>query len=97
METKPASAPFPAAMVSHTKWPVLPAFIAIDSPRVLIVPAAAARVVVTAHKEATGPEPMIASAEPGLNPYHPNHKMKTPRRASEAECPGISLACKARQ
>jgi len=44
-------------------------------------PAAAARVVVTAARAATSPYPgtEMTRVEPGLKPYHPNHRMKVPR------------------
>jgi len=44
-------------------------------------PDAAARVVVTAQIAAVWAEIAlsIANADPGLNPYHPNHRMNVPR------------------
>lgn len=55
-------------------------------------PVAADRVVVTAARAAVWDMPTMARALPGLKPYHPNHRMKTPNRAREAEWPGISRA-----
>jgi hypothetical protein len=44
-------------------------------------PAHAERVVLTATRAATCPfsADEIPRTEPGLNPYHPNHKQKVPR------------------
>src|SRR3989337_3232374 len=48
-----------------------------------MAPAAAANVVVTATWEIP---PMAAKVEPGLNPYQPNHRIKTPSVASGRLC-----------
>jgi hypothetical protein len=49
-----------------------------------IAPAQAANVVLTAANAATSPRLalLILAAEPGLNPYHPNHKQKVPRNCT---------------
>ena len=57
------------------------------------VAAAAESVVLTAASAATRPKPTIASAEPGLKPYQPNQRMNTPRMASDALWPAMSLGC----
>ncbi len=46
-----------------------------------MAPAHAANVVLTAANAATSPRLalLIFNAEPGLNPYQPNHKQKVPR------------------
>jgi hypothetical protein len=60
--------------------------IATYSHRVLVnmadkAPAHAAKVVLTAAKAAVSPEAALLTtkAEPGLKPYHPNHKANVPR------------------
>lgn len=49
-----------------------------------MAPAHAANVVLTAAKAATCPRLalLIFNAEPGLNPYQPNHKQKVPRNCA---------------
>jgi hypothetical protein len=53
-------------------------------------PHAAAMVVVTAQRAAVAAESELAitKADPGLNPYHPNHKMKVPRTWRAVEWAG---------
>ena len=49
-----------------------------------MAPAQAANVVLTAANAATSPllALLTMDAEPGLNPYHPNHKQKVPRNCT---------------
>ena len=54
----------------------------------VIDPAAAESVVVTAI--AAKSTSTAASAEPTLNPYHPNQSMKTPNAPATIELPGIT-------
>merc|ERR1719223_1170994 len=51
------------------------------------VAAAAAMVVVVATWPARNMHSPAQRVDPGLNPYHPNHRMMTPRDASTKECP----------
>ncbi len=53
-----------------------------------MAPAAAARFVFTAIRAMSG---LPAVVLPGLNPNHPNHRMKTPRAAMGMLCPGIAI------
>ena len=55
-------------------------------------PAQADRVVLTATRAATLPYSveLINKVEPGLNPYHPNHRQKVPRNWSATEWGGNS-------
>mmetsp|Transcript_36817 Transcript_36817/g.80215 ORF Transcript_36817/g.80215 Transcript_36817/m.80215 type:complete len:202 (+) Transcript_36817:451-1056(+) len=50
-------------------------------------PAAAEMVVVTAVRDTVSTAPLMASMEPGLNPYQPNHRIKVPSTTSVTECP----------
>ena len=54
----------------------------------VIDPEAAESVVVTAI--AAKLTSTAASAYPTLNPYHPNHNMKTPKAPATIELPGIT-------
>lgn len=93
MPTRPARVPFDAPMRSHTTWPVAMYSKAISSTSVDRVPPAAESVVLIAASAAMGPAPIITSAEPGLKPYHPNQRMKTPRIARDALWPGMLWGC----
>jgi hypothetical protein len=69
MATRPDSVPLDEPITSH-----MTCLVRSDSSARMVnvaesVPAAAASVVVMAASAATGPTPMMASAEPGLKPY----------------------------
>ena len=57
---------------------------------VVIDPVAVDSVVVTAQSAAVSPcpAPLIARVLPGLNPYHPNQRMKVLRTLRVTECAG---------
>ena len=95
MPTRPARVPLEAPIRSHTMWPVAMYSKAIRRRSVERVPPAAERVVLIAEMATTSPAPMMASAEPGLKPYQPNQRMKTPRIAREALWPGMDWGCTA--
>jgi hypothetical protein len=57
------------------------------------VPPAADSVVLMADSATTSPTPKMASAEPGLKPYQPNQRMKTPSIARDALWPGMVTGC----
>src|SRR3989344_1629751 len=84
IETKPASAPL--SVIPMFGFELFNHVTAIAA----VAPAAAASVVVTAIAAILAFVP--ASVDPALNPYHPNHKMKTPSVAKGSECPFISTA-----
>ncbi len=52
-----------------------------------MLPLAAAKVVVTAQRDATSPYPAgeIFRVLPGLKPYHPVHRMKVPKTCKLTE------------
>lgn len=68
MQTRPQRVPLDAPIRSQTMWPVFLNSTAARMMSVEMVAAPAARVVVTAQRAATSEAPMIASADPGLNP-----------------------------
>mmetsp|Transcript_2117 Transcript_2117/g.3616 ORF Transcript_2117/g.3616 Transcript_2117/m.3616 type:complete len:233 (-) Transcript_2117:774-1472(-) len=87
-ETRPARMALQAA--PRSQWPH---FMRARN-RPLMPPLAPARVVVTAvrptisNKTVSSPvSPMMANADPGLNPYHPNHSMNVPNTTSVIEWP----------
>jgi hypothetical protein len=93
MPTRPARVPLEEPIRSYMTWPV-----AIYSKTIRVasadkVPAAAERVVLMAASADTLLTPTRRSVDPGLNPYQPNQRMKTPRIAREALWPGMSTAC----
>ena len=54
-----------------------------------MAPAKFVVIKISATLKALSPE--IASCDPGLNPNHPNHKMKTPSAPKTKLCPGIAF------
>lgn len=79
--TSPPRAPFMAMDKSYETSPVTRESMTESKNIAVTHPHAAARVVVTAQRAAVAAESglAMAKADPGLNPYHPNHKMKVPR------------------
>ena len=86
MATNPPSAPFSVRPMSKCGERPL------DRKAQHTAPAPAARVVFTATFAASAANPPVRpSVEPGLNPYQPNQRMKTPSAARLMLWPGIGL------